>query len=85
MGDTVGQFPVARVLESSYKAGMAVAEGIAPHQHLTKREVQDALKVFPLQNALPMLYLNTEISQHFLEKEKKDDYWLTPTKKTGRY
>lgn len=85
IGDTLGQFPVARVLESTYKAGKAVAEGIAPHQNLTKREVQDALKVFPLQNALPMLYLNTEISNNFLEKEKKGDYWFVPSKPTGRY
>ena len=86
VGDTFGQNPALRVIESAYKTAKVGAEAIAPHQHVTKREMSDALKAFPLQNALPMLYLNSEISSHFREKELKGDYWFTPNKtSTGRY
>lgn len=75
-GDTFGQNPSARVIESGYRVLDAGLQAAAPHQQVTQRELSGALKAFPVQNALPMLWLNADLSKHFPTKDKKDDYWL---------
>lgn len=75
-GDTFGQNPSFRVAESAVKAAKVGAEALAPHQHVTRRELSDAVKAFPLQNALPMMWLTTELSKPLPEKERKGDYWF---------
>lgn len=77
-GDTFGQNPSFRVAESAVKAAKVGAEALAPHQHVTRRELSDAVKAFPLQNALPMMWLTTELSKPLPEKERKGDYWFKP-------
>lgn len=76
VGDTLGQNPSFRAAEAGYRLVNAGAQALAPHQEVTKRELSNAMKAFPLQNALPMLYLTSELSKNFPDKDKKTDHWL---------